>query len=38
MTEEKQKAFESKKKQYRAVYKKAVPYRKVKGRKDSSSE
>jgi hypothetical protein len=38
MTEEKQQNFERKKKQYRAVYRKAVPYRKVKGRKQEEPE
>jgi hypothetical protein len=33
MQEEKQELFERKKKKYRAVYKREVPYRKIKGRK-----
>ena len=33
---EKQESFERKKKKYKTVYKKAVPYRKIKGRKDQA--
>lgn len=38
MPEEKQHTFERKKKQYKTVYKKAVPHRKVKGRKEPNTE
>jgi hypothetical protein len=33
MPEDKQQFFERKKKRYRAVYKREVPYRKIKGKK-----
>jgi hypothetical protein len=35
MTDDKQEIFERKKKRYRTVYRKEVPYRKIKGRKKS---
>ncbi len=34
MPEDRQEFFERKKKRYKAIYKKAVPYRKVRGKKD----
>ncbi len=36
MPEEKQEHFERRKKRYRAVYKREVPHRKIKGRKEQS--
>lgn len=36
MPDEKQERFERKKKRYRTVYKREVPYRKIKGRKEQS--
>lgn len=33
MSEEKQERFERKKKRYKVVYRREVPYRKIKGRK-----
>jgi hypothetical protein len=32
MTDDKQQSFERKKKKYRAVYRKEIPYREIKGR------